>query len=109
MGIDYGAFLTNENLVNTMMGQALRTVVGVLLVIVACWLFKKVVYGIFCCKLAHKKGYKGYFFTGFFWGKIGLNYVAALPDMTEIKAIEKVGFQQTEKNAEAPHREEVSA
>lgn len=30
-------------------------------------------------KLAVKKGYKGYFWTGFFWTVIGLIYVVGLP------------------------------
>lgn len=35
--------------------------------------------GIFTAKLAHKKGYRGYFFTGFFFSFIGLIYVVGLP------------------------------
>jgi hypothetical protein len=38
-----------------------------------------IVMGIFTAKLAHKKGYRGYFFTGFFFNLIGLIYVVGLP------------------------------
>lgn len=36
-------------------------------------------YGILTAKLAGKKGYRGYFFTGFFFTIIGLIYVVGLP------------------------------
>jgi hypothetical protein len=36
-------------------------------------------YGILTAKLAAKKGYRGYFFTGFFFTIIGLIYVVGLP------------------------------
>lgn len=96
MEMDFGAFLTDERLINTIMGQFVRGFAAVLIVILICWLFWKVVYGIFCMKLAHKKGYKGYFFTGFFWRRIGLNYVGNLPDRTVTNAIEKAAAGQTE-------------
>ena len=38
-----------------------------------------IIYGIFTAKLAKKKGYRGYFFTGFFFNVIGLIYVVGLP------------------------------
>ena len=38
-----------------------------------------IIFGIFTAKLAHKKGYRGYFFTGFFFTFIGLIYVVGLP------------------------------
>ena len=37
-------------------------------------------------KLAVKKGYKGYFWTGFFWTVVGLIYVVGLPVKTTIPA-----------------------
>lgn len=37
--------------------------------------------GILCSRLARYKGYRGYFFTGFFLGVIGLIYVVGLPDL----------------------------
>jgi hypothetical protein len=38
-----------------------------------------VVWGILTMKLAHHKGYRGYFWTGFFLGMVGLIYMAGLP------------------------------
>lgn len=38
-----------------------------------------IVCGVLTHKLAHKKGYTGYFWTGFFFGLIGLIYVVGLP------------------------------
>ena len=42
-------------------------------------LIPAVIMGIFTSKLAKKKGYRGYFFTGFFFSMIGLIYVVGLP------------------------------
>ena len=42
-------------------------------------LIPAVIMGIFTSKLAAKKGYLGYFFTGFFFSFIGLIYVVGLP------------------------------
>jgi archaellum biogenesis protein FlaJ (TadC family) len=42
-------------------------------------LIPAVIMGIFTAKLANKKGYRGYFFTGFFFALIGLIYVVGLP------------------------------
>ena len=42
-------------------------------------LIPAVIMGIFTAKLAKKKGYHGYFFTGFFFNLIGLIYVVGLP------------------------------
>lgn len=38
-----------------------------------------IIMGIFTAKLGKKKGYRGYFFTGFFFGMIGLVYMVGLP------------------------------
>ena len=38
-----------------------------------------VIWGILTMKLAHHKGYRGYFWTGFFLGMVGLIYVVGLP------------------------------
>jgi hypothetical protein len=40
-------------------------------------------FGILTAKLAGKKGYRGYFFTGFFFAVIGLIYVVGLPLASE--------------------------
>ncbi len=42
-------------------------------------LIPAIIMGIFTAKLAKKKGYRGYFFTGFFFNMIGLIYVVGLP------------------------------
>lgn len=42
-------------------------------------LIPMVIMGIFTAKLAKKKGYRGYFFTGFFFNLVGLIYVVGLP------------------------------
>ena len=49
------------------------------LIIVGAALLPMIIMGIFTAKLAHKKGYRGYFFTGFFFNLIGLIYVVGLP------------------------------
>ena len=43
-------------------------------------LVSQIITGVLCKKLARRKGYKGYFFTGFFLGILGLIYVIGLPD-----------------------------
>lgn len=42
-------------------------------------LIPSIIMGIFTAKLASKKGYRGYFFTGFFFNFVGLIYVVGLP------------------------------
>ena len=42
-------------------------------------LIPAIIMGIFTAKLANKKGYRGYFFTGFFFALVGLIYVVGLP------------------------------
>ena len=42
-------------------------------------LLPAIITGILTSKLAAKKGYYGYFFTGFFFNLIGLIYVVGLP------------------------------
>ena len=42
-------------------------------------LLPAIISGILTSKLAAKKGYYGYFFTGFFFNLIGLIYVVGLP------------------------------
>ena len=46
---------------------------------IAIALIPAVIMGIFTAKLAKKKGYRGYFFTGFFFNLVGLIYVVGLP------------------------------
>ena len=42
-------------------------------------LIPSIIMGIFTAKLAGKKGYRGYFFTGLFFNLVGLIYVVGLP------------------------------
>lgn len=50
---------------------------GLLLVIV----FVRGIIGILCKNLAREKGYKGYYWVGFFFGWLGILYVSFLPDL----------------------------
>ena len=60
-------------------------VVSSIVLVLGVLLLSNIIMGIFCCKLAHRKGYKGYFFTGFFFGMVGLVYVVGLPDLNARK------------------------
>lgn len=61
---------------------AVGAIVAVIVAIaVLALLISPIVMGIFCKKLARHKGYTGYFWTGFFFGVIGLLYVVGLPDL----------------------------
>jgi hypothetical protein len=42
-------------------------------------LLNAVIFGLITMRLAKRKGYHGYFWTGFFFGMIGLIYVVGLP------------------------------
>ena len=50
-----------------------------------------ILFGVLCRKLAGRKGYDGYFWTGFFLGMVGLLYVIGLPDMNIRKDIRAIG------------------
>ncbi|MFR8176212.1 MAG: hypothetical protein ACLVB5_03525 [Christensenellales bacterium] len=45
------------------------------------WFIQRTIIGILCFKLAEKKGYGGYFFTGALLGILGFVYVICLPDL----------------------------
>lgn len=45
------------------------------------FLAQLLIFGTMCRKLAQRKGYEGYFWTGAFLGIAGLVYVAGLPDL----------------------------
>lgn len=57
--------------------QSFFSTYGIAIAIAA--LIPMIFYGILTAKLAAKKGYRGYFFTGFFFAIIGLIYVVGLP------------------------------
>ena len=50
---------------------------------IICVLFPAIICGVLCKKLAARKGYTGYFWTGFFLTMMGLVYVAGLPNIKE--------------------------
>ena len=54
-----------------------------LLQMIAPILFLGVLFGVVCHLVAKKKGYPGYFWTGFFFLMFGAVYVAALPVATQ--------------------------
>lgn len=61
------------------------TVLTPIAIMLAVALLMQIVTGVLCHKLAKRKGYKRYFFTGFFFGVIGLIYVVGLPDLNARK------------------------
>ncbi len=48
-----------------------------------------VITGMAAKRLAEKKGFDGYFWTGFLFSVVGLVYVAGLPDVRQTKELEK--------------------
>lgn len=77
----------NTAATNEMAG--LIAVGAVIAVYAAIILFYAILMGVLCKKLAKKKGYRGYFWTGFFLGFIGLIYVVGLPVKKKTRAIEE--------------------
>lgn len=70
--------------------QAIGPMIFMLLLVLFILLFNRIVNGMLCKRLAAKKGYSGYFFTGFFWGLMGLLYVVGLPDLNAKKDVRAV-------------------
>lgn len=62
-------------------GQQVFYMAAALIPLFLALFFTQIVTGVFCWKLAKRKGYKGYFFTGLFFGLIGLIYVVGLPNL----------------------------
>ena len=50
-------------------------------------IIERIIMGMLCKRMAAKKGYKGYFWTGFLLGTIGFVYVIFLPDLRMQKYI----------------------
>ena len=81
----------------------------------------RIIIGKLCKKMAEKKGYKGYFWTGFLLGMLGFIYVIFLPDLrmqkyvamcaskmqgleASVSAMEKAMYpQQPAQNAQQPY------
>lgn len=60
-------------------------IVSALVILLFAAVIRGIINGIMCNRLAAKKGYSGYFFTGFFFGSMGLLYEVGLPDLNEQK------------------------
>lgn len=56
-----------------------HAILPVLIGVTAGVLLSAVIFGLITLRLAKRKGYHGYFWTGFFFGMIGLIYVVGLP------------------------------
>lgn len=77
--------MTMEDMTNVLL-TALAPAAVILLIA----LIMQIITGILCYKLARRKGYRGYFFTGLFLGVIGLIYVVGLPDLNAKKDVRLV-------------------
>ena len=64
---------------NAIWGDGMSPFYGMDVISLLTLILSHVVYGLVSRKLAGKKGYEGYFWTGFLLGIIGLIYVAGLP------------------------------
>lgn len=75
MNYNYGAVpeMTESSAIAVVL---LTTLLPLIILLIAA-----IINGIFCKKLAKHKGYTGYFWTGFFFGWLGLFYVHGLPDL----------------------------
>jgi uncharacterized membrane protein len=66
--MDYYRYGYSDQIITAMAMALLPFIIGLIIM------------GIITRKLARKKGYEGYFWTGFFLNIVGLIYVAGLPD-----------------------------
>ena len=60
--------------------EVVGMIAPILVLIGVLMLIGPIVMGMLCKRLAYHKGYKGYFWMGFFLGILGFAYVFALPD-----------------------------
>ena len=81
--------MTEQEMLNNLT-MAIVPMITMLVLVVFVLLFNRIVNGMLCKRLAAKKGYSGYFFTGFFWGLMGLLYVVGLPDLNAKKDVRAV-------------------
>ncbi len=65
-----------------------KFILVIALICLLLWLIARTIIGVLCYKMADKKGYTGYFGTGFFLGIIGFVYVIFLPDLIMRRYIE---------------------
>lgn len=77
--------LTNDMYVDMYIAKLVQFVLDsipiFLLLLIIIQLITSVFYGCLCQRMARRKGYKGYFWTGFFLRLIGFVYVIFLPDL----------------------------
>ncbi|NLI53270.1 MAG: hypothetical protein GX417_02990 [Clostridiales bacterium] len=66
-------------------------------------LIPAIIMGIFTAKLAAKKGYRGYFFTGFFFNFVGLIYVVGLPLARDCAVPARKRIKEQESDAPTTH------
>lgn len=77
------------NPIETVADNAALLGVAVVFIYVAIILIHFIIMGVLCKKLAKKKGYRGYFWTGFFLSVIGLIYVVGLPVKKKTRTMEE--------------------
>ena len=72
---------TNDMYVAELIQSIVDSIPFVILLLIIIGLIPSILYGCLCQRMAHHKGYKGYFWTGFFLRLIGFVYVIFLPDL----------------------------
>lgn len=76
-----------ELLVTSQITVMLVQLLPLLILLLGGLLIERIVMGVLCKKMAAKKGYTKYFWTGFLLGTIGFVYVIFLPDLRMQKYI----------------------
>ena len=102
--MEYLDYAAAEQMLTAAIASVVGTVAGLLVIA----LIGQIIFGIFCKKLAGRKGYTGYFWTGFFFGMIGLIYVVGLPDLNirkDMRAVMKRMVGVSDRVAELEQRE----
>lgn len=73
--------------------MAPKVLAAIALVCLLAVLAHRIFIGILCKRFARKKGYTGYFWTGFFLGWLGFVYVIFLPDLKVQKYLEMAAMR----------------
>ena len=76
-----------DEMLNNLFSLGKQIGVSLIILSILFFLVEKIIMGELCRGLAKKKGYTGYFFTGFFLGILGLLYVSFLPDLVMRKYV----------------------
>lgn len=77
----YEAFAPEAEALLAAMEAAPAVIASVFVMGLLVLLAERIIVGVLCRKMAAKKGYKGYFWMGFFLSWIGFVYVIFLPDL----------------------------